>query len=155
VGCLHCHSAKVVKNGEKSTGAQNFLCRGCGKQFQYVYKYKGANPDIKRLILSMLLRVCGVRDIGAALGVSRNSVLTAQLLPAVNVPSAIIMDNATFHKRKDIAHAIERSGHILEFLPPYSPDLNPIEHKWAQAKAIRKRHGCSIDELFLSYDNIL
>jgi insertion element IS1 protein InsB len=41
VGCPHCHSAKVVKNGEKNTGVLNFLCRGCGRQFQYVYRYKG------------------------------------------------------------------------------------------------------------------
>ncbi|RMF36326.1 MAG: IS630 family transposase, partial [Alphaproteobacteria bacterium] len=32
--------------------------------------------------------------------------------------------------------------------PAYSPDLNPIENKWAQAKAIRRRTGCSTDELF-------
>jgi insertion element IS1 protein InsB len=82
VGCPHCHSAKVVKNGEKNTGAQNFLCRGCGKQFQYVYKDKGANPDVKRLILSMLLRNCGIRDVGAVLGVRRNSVLNVLLRAA-------------------------------------------------------------------------
>jgi len=42
-------------------------------------------------------------------------------------------------------------GYILEFLPPYSPDLNPIEHKWAQAKSIRSKKRCDINELF-SYD---
>ncbi|MCB1579774.1 MAG: transposase [Rhodospirillales bacterium] len=39
-------------------------------------------------------------------------------------------------------------GHALLFLPPYSPDLNPIEQKWAQTKAIRKQLFCSIDALF-------
>ncbi|MGL4668632.1 MAG: transposase [Saezia sp.] len=39
------------------------------------------------------------------------------------------------------------AGHILEFMPAYSPDLNPIEHKWAQVKAIRKATKCSIQEL--------
>ena len=34
------------------------------------------------------------------------------------------------------------------YLPPYSPDFNPIEKKWAQAKAIRRRVGGSIEELF-------
>ncbi|MSP27173.1 MAG: IS630 family transposase, partial [Methylococcales bacterium] len=38
--------------------------------------------------------------------------------------------------------------HSLEFLPPYSPDLNPIEHKWAQAKALRRKKNCSTDTLF-------
>ncbi len=65
--------------------------------------------------------------------------------------SVIVMDNATFHKRQDIQQAIWEAGHILEYLPPYSPDLNPIEHQWAQAKALRKQQNCSIDELFLRY----
>jgi transposase len=60
------------------------------------------------------------------------------------------MDNATFHKREDTRKAIMEAGHILEYLPPYSPDLNPIEHKWAQAKARRKRLRCGVHELFLS-----
>ena len=58
------------------------------------------------------------------------------------------MDNASFHKRQDIQEAITQAGHILEYLPPYSPDLNPIEKKWAQAKAIRRQKRCSVDELF-------
>ncbi|MDM8568607.1 transposase [Thiotrichales bacterium HSG1] len=37
------------------------------------------------------------------------------------------------------------------FLPPYSPQLNPIEHKWAQAKAIRKKKFCSVPEIFTEY----
>jgi transposase len=36
----------------------------------------------------------------------------------------------------------------LLYLPPYSPDLNPIEKKWAQAKHIRRTLTCSIDHLF-------
>ena len=58
------------------------------------------------------------------------------------------MDNATFHKRLDIQQAIIDAGHILEYLPAYSPELNPIEHKWAQSKAIRRRKKCTVEELF-------
>ena len=43
---------------------------------------------------------------------------------------------------------LEQAGHIVLFLPPYSPDLNPIEKKWAQAKAIRRRKRCSSKEPF-------
>jgi len=43
---------------------------------------------------------------------------------------------------------IRNAGHTLLYLPPYSPDLNPIEQKWAQTKAIRKQLMCSINELF-------
>jgi hypothetical protein len=65
--------------------------------------------------------------------------------------SVVLMDNATFHKRDDIQELITSCGHELEFLPPYSPDLNPIEHKWAQAKALRRKHRCSVDDLFRDY----
>jgi transposase len=60
-------------------------------------------------------------------------------LPKIKKQSVIVLDNASFHKRLDIQDAIRYSNHILLFLPPYSPQLNPIEHKWAQAKAIRKQ----------------
>lgn len=83
--------------------------------------------------------------------------LVQDLLPKVPKSSVIVMDNATFHKRQDMIKAIDDSGCTLEFLPPYSPDLNPIEHKWAQAKSIRKQHRCSVDELFsvhMLYDKL-
>ena len=74
--------------------------------------------------------------------------LTQDLLPKVQKGSIIVMDNASFHKREDIINAIKNYGCILEYLPPYSPDLNPIEHKWAQVKAIRKQYNCEVDQLF-------
>ena len=48
----------------------------------------------------------------------------------------IVLDNASFHKRKDILNKIESemSNIILEFLPPYSPDYNLIELVWHSAK---------------------
>lgn len=74
--------------------------------------------------------------------------LSQDLLPKLPPNCVIVMDNATFHKRADSQQLIEQAGHSLLFLPPYSPDLNPIEHKWAQAKAIRKQKCCSTDLLF-------
>lgn len=46
----------------------------------------------------------------------------------------VIMDNATFHKSAKTKEIIERKGCVLLFLPPYSPDLNPIEKFWANFK---------------------
>ena len=74
--------------------------------------------------------------------------LTQDLLPKIPPQAVIVRDNASFHRRQDIQEAIEAAGATLEFLPPYSPDLNPIEKKWAQAKAMRRRLGSSVDELF-------
>ncbi len=74
--------------------------------------------------------------------------ITQDLLPKMPDKCVIVMDNARFHKRQDIGQAITQAGHVLEYLPTYSPDLNPIEHKWAQAKAVRRRYHCSVEEIF-------
>ena len=50
----------------------------------------------------------------------------------------IVMDNARFHKNNRIQKLLNRHGHRILWLPPYSPDLNPIEKKWAQAKFLRQ-----------------
>lgn len=73
------------------------------------------------------------------------------LIPKLPVSSVIVMDNASFHKGEEMRNSIINAGHTLLYLPPYSPDLNPIEKKWAHAKHIRKSIGCSIDALFKSY----
>ena len=57
------------------------------------------------------------------------------LMPKLPPKSVVIMDNARFHKRSLMQKAIEEAGQTLLYLPPYSPDLNPIEKKWAQAKS--------------------
>ena len=57
------------------------------------------------------------------------------LLPELSKKSVLVFDNAAFHKSEKIKQLIERHGHSLIFLPPYSPDLNPIENYWAIAKA--------------------
>jgi transposase len=73
------------------------------------------------------------------------------LLPNLPKESVIVMDNAAFHKGKDMEKMLKDSGHTLLYLPPYSPDLNPIEKKWAQAKHIRRSTNCSIDQIFNTY----
>ena len=78
--------------------------------------------------------------------------VTQDLLPKLLSACVIVMDNATFHKRQDIKTAIANAGHTLEYSPSYSPDFNDIEPKWAQAKAIRKREGCSVEQLFAAYE---
>lgn len=75
-----------------------------------------------------------------------------ELIGVLTEKSVIVMDNAAFHKREDIINLLESNSHTIEFLPAYSPDLNPIENKWAQAKAIRKKQRCSPSELFLEYN---
>lgn len=73
------------------------------------------------------------------------------LIPKLPANSVVVMDNATFHKNEDLKTIIEKSGHTIEYLPPYSPDLNPIEPKWFQAKSRRRKYHCDIDTLFEKY----
>ncbi len=71
------------------------------------------------------------------------------ILPVLPNCAVVIMNNATFDTSEQIKKVVEAAGcFFLEYLLPYSPDLNPIEHKWAQAKALRRKLGCSTDELF-------
>ena len=77
--------------------------------------------------------------------------VTQELLPAIPKKAVIVMDNATFHKRADSIEAIKSHEHDILFLPPYSPDLNPIEKKWAQAKSTRRKLRCDPYQLFENY----
>jgi transposase len=63
-----------------------------------------------------------------------NAWLEQGLLPEIGTGKVIVMDNASFHKGQRTRELIERSGNILVFLPPYSPDLNPIEKFWGWLK---------------------
>lgn len=46
----------------------------------------------------------------------------------------VIMDNASYHKSKELKQIFEQNNCLLVFLPPYSPDLNPIENIWGTIK---------------------
>ena len=58
------------------------------------------------------------------------------LVPVLVAGAIVIMDNLRVHKRAAAIAAIERAGARVLFLPPYSPDFNPIEHAWSKIKAI-------------------
>ena len=56
------------------------------------------------------------------------------LIPVLKPGQTIVIDNASFHKSKETRSLINNAGCTLLFLPPYSPDLNPIEKFWANLK---------------------
>ena len=56
------------------------------------------------------------------------------LIKELKPGQTVILDNVSFHKSEKIQKLIESVGCKLIFLPPYSPDLNPIEHVWANLK---------------------
>jgi transposase len=62
------------------------------------------------------------------------------LAPALQRDDVVILDNLSTHKVAGVREAIEAAGARLEYLPPYSPDLNPIEPLWSKVKQGLKRH---------------
>jgi transposase len=61
-----------------------------------------------------------------------------QLVPTLRPGDVVVMDNLSSHKRVGVREAIEAAGAALAFLPPYSPDLNPIELAFAKFKWLLK-----------------
>jgi transposase len=62
------------------------------------------------------------------------------LIPELSPGQIVIMDNASFHKNKQIQLMLEKAECELFYLPPYSPDFNPIEHYWAKIKHSMRLH---------------
>ena len=70
------------------------------------------------------------------------------LCPSLRSGDLVIMDNLAPHKNERILALIRRCGADVLFLPPYSPDLNPIEKMWSKIKALlRKAEARTADEL--------
>jgi transposase len=63
------------------------------------------------------------------------------LVPDLRRGDVVIMDNLSSHKRASVREVIEAAGARLMFLPPYSPDFNPIEKAFARLKAMLRRAG--------------
>ena len=74
------------------------------------------------------------------------------LLQEVPDGFTIIMDNASFHREAALLSLIKESGKnvSLLFLPPYSPDFNPIEKSWANLKKFFRHYSSNFDSLSLA-----
>jgi transposase len=71
------------------------------------------------------------------------------LVPELTPGDMVIMDNLPAHKVGGVRQAIEAAGASLIYLPPYSPDFNPIEMAYAKIKALlRKAAARTIDDLW-------
>ena len=75
-------------------------------------------------------------------------------LPALPPGSVIVLDNARFHQSPTPQKLVEAASCQLLFLPPYSPDLNPIEHLWAAFKTRRRKDLATASNPFLFIANM-
>ena len=71
---------------------------------------------------------------GAMTGAVFRQYVQQMLAPALNPDDIVVMDNLAAHKVTGVAEAIEAVGANVWYLPPYSPDLNPIERMWSKVK---------------------
>jgi transposase len=71
------------------------------------------------------------------------------LAPALSRGDVVILDNLSTHKIRGVREALEAIGARLLYLPPYSPDFNPIEPMWSKIKQILRSHAPRTDEQLL------
>lgn len=78
------------------------------------------------------------------------------LAPALRPGQTVVLDNLSSHKVAGVREAIEAVGARLLYLPPYSPDLNPIEQLFAKLKTmLRKAAARTVDALWAAVGQIL
>ncbi len=103
----------------------------------------GQRSGQRRPRTSFLAALCGKQMLAPFLfqGTCNTAVFNAwleqELCPHLTPNSVVIMDNATFHKSTLTQQLIQQRQATLLFLPPYSPDLNPIEKRFDTIKRYR------------------
>ena len=100
-----------AKKSGKRQARMNFMGALCGKTFKAPFMFQGCCHS---LLFEAWLEAC--------------------LIPELEAGQVLILDNATFHKSAKAKALIEAAQCRLLFLPPYSPDFNPIEHEWFPIK---------------------
>jgi transposase len=89
-------------------------------------------------------------------GVSFRAYVEQCLVPTLRPSDIVVMDNLASHKVTGIKQAIEAVGAEVRYLPPYSPDLNPIEQFFAKLKALlRKAAARTLDALIAAIADAL
>jgi transposase len=116
-----------------------------------VYDRAPINHGKQTTIISSI-RLCGstvpATLSGAMNGEQFKHYITTNLVPTLHKGDIVIMDNLSSHKVAGIKEAIEKADATVMYIPPYSPDLNPIEEMWSKLKAyLRKAKARTNDDL--------
>lgn len=147
----HLHPHRVVFIDE--TGASTKMARRYGRAFRgQRLVAKVPHGHWKTTTFVGALRVTGLTAPLVVDGPINGEVFLAyvqqQLAPTLRPDDTVIMDNLSSHKRAGVREAIEAVGARLVYLPPYSPDLNPIELAFAKFKALLRRAAArTVEEL--------
>ena len=124
---------------------------------RYAYSWRGKPAKVHKLLVRgthlnaiAFMSVQGILDCkivrGTVDGCTFSSVLERYLIPhvlpfdGINPHSVVIMDNASIHHVDGIVQMIQDAGALVLFLPPYSPDYNPIEEAFSKVKLLIKSY---------------
>ncbi len=135
-------------------------------------RLRGRSPRGRRLNVSLpwghwktTTFVAGLRTSGlvapmvldqAMNGAAFKAYVEQSLAPSLKPGDIVIMDNLSSHKVDGVRKAIKAVGAYLLYLPPYSPDLNPIEQAFAKLKALlRKASARNVDDLWAAIADII
>jgi transposase len=135
------------------SAASTSLARLCGRALAGE-RLRGSAPAGHWLTCTML---CAIRRSGPfapALidGPVNGDVFLAwveqTLIPGLRPGEIVVMDNLSAHRMTSVAATIRAAGFEVRYLPPYSPDFNPIEFMWSQVKSVlRKLAARTFDDL--------
>jgi transposase/transposase-like protein len=131
------HEARLLNNGRKPRLSPETL--------EIIRERIERQPDTRFERISILssVRMNGTMVPlvfeGALNGDLFKAYVERMLAPSLKPGDIVIMDNLSSHKVKGIVEAIEAAGVSVKYLPPYSPDLNPIELLWSKVKAILRK----------------
>lgn len=93
---------------------------------------------------------------GAINGESFRAYVQQILVPTLKPGDIVILDNLSSHKVEGVREIIEAAGAQLRYLPPYSPDLNPIEQMFAKLKALlRKAAARTVEALWAAIADLV
>ena len=114
----------------------------------------------KTTTLIAALGITGVRCSTVVDGAVNGDVFEAfveqVLVPELGAGDVVVMDNLSSHKRARTRELIENAGAQVLFLPPYSPDLNPIEMIFSKAKHLLRSMACrTADESWSRMQSVL
>ena len=135
------------------SGAQTSMTRTRGRAprgQRVVAKVPGGHWKIVTIIGAV--RVSGPFAAASIVGATDSDVFRTYvreiLAPRLRPGDVVVMDNLSPHKASGVREAIEAAGAELRYLPPYSPDFNPIENLWSKVKGkLRSLAARSIDAL--------
>ena len=86
---------------------------------------------------------------GGANGAVFETYLQEMLIPALGEGDMVVMENLSVHKSETVREMIEGAGAQVLYLPPYSPDFNPIEEAFSKIKNLLRKAGARVRKILL------